>query len=392
MENEYKDRLNDLITKHSSNAPGTLRDILKKLYKGDKTTLKSISNAAYLREQITHKDKNLRITSAALKNHVKKNIIDALAENEDLKFRASVVFRHLTGYDKAGSNFETKDLKAGIDQIMNDGKFPHPQPKNYLKEGTEDDYSTASSIFTGKKSQKKALIFVVAILGIELDYLANQLKKFSPETEPKRTKRKLITFAFLLVLTTLIAIWYLRVDQPRNQLFYQVRVEEIFSESLISLDTTIPVNDSISLQVVQIAFDDFLIRTDTIALNEVWIRLMVSNHSDSLKFFPDGLFLLPNLQEHLTGNMYQNQAKHASHGKANLYLPTAMNRTFEWQIINNSRHFYIPPRKHGFMFFKLIKDDLTNEGLYSFKLSLEGFDQKKEPFDAVSSTFKLAIH
>lgn len=395
IKNDYKSKLEELIGKHQSIASDALRRLLNELSHGNKKVERHIQNSDYLKSKIIVEKDQARIRAAQLKNHVSKNVITPLKNAPELKHRAAIIYTQLCGYNKSNSSLSSSQLEEKLKRITDALDYPSISEDSPNKEGYEDDYKTASLVFTpSRKSSKDTLVFTVAILGIDLTFLGHYLESFKPEDNARKKKNGFLyaSIAIFLTLSLAGAWWWVSIDQKPKRLFYEVSSSMLLASTKIPIDERGQPRDSISLEVVQTKFDEFVVKGDTIPLNGLWLRLMISNYSSQTNLYPDGLFYIPVLQEQLFGKVDTHKLSYANDAELILFLPQKLNRIFEWQITNDSDTYFIPPRTRMFMFFKLAKDRFNKQGKYTFRLCLEVFDENRNSLEATSDNIKLVIN
>lgn len=392
----YEDHLEDMIAAHQDRCADALRSIILDLDAGNFEGNQLLEEPAHIRSLISYYKGEARITPARLKKHVGSFLIPNLKSNHQIRDRVTLIYKSISGYG-THSPITDKEFKDAVDSILTKGEYP-PIPGSSRREGVENQYKAAGNIFaTQTKSSLETLKFVIAILGIKEGALKSYLNGdeiVKPEIKGLNEdkillKSKAIYFTVGAVILVFIAVisGLLSKDKPRQKLRERILASRVFNQS-VSIDDTNP-KDSISIEVVRVESYDKLIRIDTFPLNSMWVRIKVSNFSDSLSFIPDGLFYKPLIQEKFDGVLLAGVENVSSQENVQLTLPHDPGRAYEWKIVNDPL-ISIPPKSAAFSLIKLMAHKDAEDQIASFRLGVSGSLGYK-PIDAESILLKLSI-
>lgn len=185
-------------------------------------------------------------------------------------------------------------------------------------------------------------------------------------------KSKGISIIAGVVLLALIATisGLLSIDKPRLKLRETILADAFFN-SPVPITITDP-KDSVAIEVVRVDSYDKLVHIDTLPLNSMWVRIRVSNFSDSLNFVPDSFFYAPVFQERFDGILLSGGENISSQENIQLTLPHDPGRVFEWKVINEPL-IRIPPKSAVFSLIKLVAHQDSEDQIASFTLGISGF-------------------
>ena len=378
-----------------------LREVLVNLREGSGAARKMFYQPDLIHELIKIEDGKAKITTSTLKHYVEKELIKKI-DGESTLFlhdRLAIIYTQLTGYNKPRASMDSQELEEKLSEIYNDHKWPRliedEKTKKKIVDNAEDDYKVVANLISGTTASLNTFLFACAILGVRCQkmqafFLEFKRKQNHKDKFPFFPIAKIGTGILAATILILIGVFVYRLSDPLQYKIRDKLVIESFLKNPELILGEMLVADSIGLHISEISFEKAVVQGDTIPSNECWIRLFLYNLSDSLTFYPDGLFMEPVLVEKFTSETVIENRIVRSQNDNRLILPERLDRLFEWQLISNT-NFNIPARHFSQGLLKLVRNERSEKGIFHFQLSVDGYNKQSNSIGGKSKILKLAI-
>lgn len=328
-----------------------------------------------VRKLIRLEGNKYRIKNADLRYHIRNYIIPNLSKSSILENRAIVIYKQIHGLYRGDRPKNYDDIEKGIERIRKKKEFSPVTDSNAL-EGTEDTYRALDELFINEKTPKpNTLLLAISVLGIRPSYLSVK----------RKTSKPIIGIAVLV----LIALSFFLVRNFDSQT--EIRQDKLSSNFFLEPDYVITdFKDSVSFEILSLLYNEVYL-PDSIPANALWVRIKTTNHSQNRRYFPDGFITQSGIVEQLNNDRILEISKITAETNLAFNLPDGANQTLEWQLINDEKFRFLPPKTAVLSFIKLTKPEGAKNGIYTLNVGLKGHYRGQPQKYIEAQKFKLAF-